>query len=233
LRAMYYPAATLELEVAERASLRALELDPELAEAHAARGMVLLASNRLTEAEPSFERASELDPQLFDARYFHARALFQDGRFAEAAEMFGRAMEVRDDYQAAFFAAQAVEASGCTAEAESAYATALATAERHMELNPDDPRAATMRAVSLARLGRHDEAVEWGERALEIDRDDASVLYNVACLFSVTGNVDRAFECLKEAVEMGFGNPEWLAHDPDLDRLRADPRFEQVMASTS
>lgn len=230
LRAMYYAASPLQLEVADRASLRALELDPELAEAHSARGMVLLASGRIPEAEASFERASELDPKLFDALYFHGRALFQDGRFDEAAELFRKATEVRDDYQAAFFAAQATEAAGHESEAVSAYGMALSTAERHMELNPDDPRAATMRAVSLARLGRLDEAVEWGERALAIDRYDGSVLYNVACLFSVTGHLERALECLQEAVELGFGNPDWLANDPDLDPIRSDPRFEQILA---
>jgi len=230
LLAMYYPAATRKLEIAERASLRALDLDPELAEAHTARGMVLLASGRFPEAEAAFERASELDPQLFDARYFHGRALFQAGRFSEAAEMFREASQLRDDYQAAFFAAQAIEAQGGSDSAAEAYDVALATAARHMELNPDDPRAATMRAVSLARLGRRDEAVRWGERALSIDPTDGGVLYNVACLFSVIEHRDRALECLEEAVAKGFGSPEWLARDPDLDPLRDDPRFERIMA---
>jgi adenylate cyclase len=230
---MYYPAEVMKLEVADRASLRALELDPELAEAHAARGMVLLASGRLTEAGVALEKASELDPQLFDARYFHGRALFQGGHFAEAAEMFRKATELRDDYQAAYFTAQALEADGDEESAMNAYRAALSTAERHMELNPDDPRAATMRAVSLARLGRRDEAVVWGERALEIDRTDGSVLYNVACLFSVIRHVDRALECLGEAIARGFGSPDWLARDPDLDPLRDDPRFERIMASPS
>jgi len=231
LLAMYYPAETTKLEVADRASLRALELDPELAEAHAARGMVLLAAGRLDEAGSAFERASELDPQLFDARYFHGRALFQGGHFAEAAEMFRKATELRDDYQAAYFTAQALEARGETGPAMDAYRAALSSAERRMELNPDDPRAATMRAVSLARLGRRDEAVLWGERALEIDRTDGSVLYNVACLFSVIHHVDRALECLGDAMARGFGSPEWLARDPDLDPLRDDPRFERIMTS--
>jgi len=229
LKGMYYPASPMQLEAAERASLRALELDPELAEAHSARGMVLLSAGRLAEAEEAFLRASELDPQLFDARYFLGRACYQGGRFAEAAELFRKASELREDYPAAFFAAQAMEALGRDGEARAAYGEALATAERHMDLNPDDPRAATMRAVSLARLGRRDEAVYWGERALAADPEDGSVLYNVACLFSVTGHLDRALECLEQAAAAGFGSPDWLARDPDLDPLRSEPRFERIM----
>jgi len=230
LRAMYYPAARTRLAAADTASLRALELDPELAEAHAARGMVLLASGRLDEADEAFRRASQLDPQLFDARYFHGRSCFTAGRFEEAAELFRRASELREDCGAAFFAAQALEALGRQDEARAGYVQALATAERHMALNPDDPRAATMRAVALARLGRRDEAVLWGERALEADPEDGGVHYNVACLFSVTGHVDRALDCLEEAASIGFGDPEWLARDPDLDPLRSHPRFQRIMA---
>lgn len=233
LRGMYYPASPVQLEAAARASLRALELDPELAEAHSARGMVFLAGGELDRAEEEFLKASELDPQLFDARYFHGRACFQAGKFEEAAELFRRATELRDDYQAAYFAAQASEALGREEEAKAAYASALATAERHMDLNPDDARAATMRAVSLARLGRRDEAIQWGERALATDPGDGSVRYNVACLFSVVGHVDRALECLEEAAAAGFGSPDWLARDPDLDPLRTDPRFAEIMAKGS
>lgn len=230
LRCMYYPDAGHELDEAERASLRALELDPELAEAHSARGMTLLAAGRIAEAEEAFLRASELDPQLFDAYYFHARARFQSGDFAQAAELFRRAYDMSRDYSAAYFAAQALEALGREEEARSAYALALERTERHTELNPDDSRAATMRAVSLGRLGRGDEAVEWAERALATDPEDGSVCYNVACLFSVTGQIDRALDCLARAARLGFGNREWLERDPDLDPLRADPRFERILA---
>jgi adenylate cyclase len=101
-----------------------------------------------------------------------------------------------------------------------------------MDLNPDDSRAATMRAVALSRLGRVDEGLDWADRALAMDPGDAGVRYNAACLFSVAGRTDRAIECLEEAVEVGFGNPDWLARDPDLDNLRDDPRFQALMSGT-
>jgi TolB-like protein/Flp pilus assembly protein TadD len=230
-KCMYYPGSKTELEEAERASLRALEIDPELAEAHSARGAVLLASGRLAEAEGAFKKASELDPRLFDARYLHARTYFQSGRFEDAARLFAEAIEIREDYSAAFFAAQAIEASEKPDEARSAYTRALAVAEKHMELNPDDPRAATMRAVSLARLERRSEALRWADHALAVDPDDCSVRYNLACLFSVMGELDRSLECLDEAVRGGFGNRDWLERDPDLDAVRADPRFLQTLGA--
>ena len=107
---------------------------------------------------------------------------------------------------------------------------ALEVAERHMDLNPDDPRAATMRAVSLCRLGRLEEGKEWAERALEIDPADAGVRYNVACLFALEKEPERAIDCLEEAIAAGFGNSAWIRQDPDLASLKGNPRFEELVS---
>jgi tetratricopeptide (TPR) repeat protein len=136
---------------------------------------------------------------------------------------------VREDHASGFFLAQAIEATGRHDEAREAYRDALAIAERHLDLNPDDSRAATMRAVSLCRLGRRKEGLEWAERALDLDPEDAGVRYNAACLYAVADEPERALDCLESAVEIGFGNPDWLARDPDLDKLRDLPAFQSLM----
>jgi adenylate cyclase len=225
---MFYPTRREELGDAERASEEALKLAPELPEAHAARGLTLFLMRRSEEAEHAFDEALRLDPDLFQARYFHGRACFQDGRMEEAASEFQEAARIREDYQATFFAAQSLEAMGRVDEARSQLEEALQVVEKHMELNPDDPRAATMRAVALCRLGRPQEGLDWAEKALEIDPDDAGVRYNVACLYSLEGKVDEAIRCLEEAFEQGFRNKEWFEKDPDLEPLRADPRFQRL-----
>ena len=227
---MFYPSKVEELESANRASLEALKLAPMLAEAHSARGLTLFLMRRSEEAEEAFQKAIELDPLLFQARYFHGRACFQEGRLEDAAAEFQEAARIREDYQAAFFAAQASEALGRTEEARARLAEALRVVERHMELNPDDPRAATIRAVSLCRLGRSEEGLRWAEKALEIDGEDPGVCYNVACLYSLERKVDEAIHCLEAALERGFGNHEWFENDPDLDRLRDHPRFQALLA---
>ena len=227
---MYYPARKEELDDADRASRKALKLAPTLAEAHSARGLTLFLLKRPEDAEREFQEAIALDPFLFQARYFHGRACFQDGRLEEAAAEFQMAAEIREDYQAAFLAAQSSEALGRREEARTRLTEALQVVEKHMELNPDDPRAATMRAVSLCRLGRPDEGLRWAEKALEIDPDDAGVLYNVACLYSLEGKVDDAIRCLEETFERGFQNKDWFENDPDLNPLRGNPRFQSLIA---
>lgn len=228
---MYYPASEADMQEAERASVQALKLAPGLAESHSAHGAVLFLTGRPDEAESEFRTALELGPRLFEARYLYARMCFQLGRLEEAGRLFEEALAVEENHEAAFFAAQSYEALHDDARAAGAYRRALAIAERHMELNPDDARAATIRAVSLCRLRRVDEGVEWAERALAIDPEDAGVRYNVACLFAVAGRSERAIACLEEAVRSGFGNRQWLERDPDIDALRDDPRFKRLLFS--
>jgi TolB-like protein/Flp pilus assembly protein TadD len=228
---MYYPTSEGTLEEADRASIRALELDPDLAEAHAARGFALVLQKRFDEAEGEFTTAIRLDPKQFEARYFFARGCFQQGKLEQAAQLFDEASRVREDYQSAFFAAQSHEALGNEQKAQAGYRRALEVAEKHMDLNPDDPRAATMRAVSLCRLGRKEEGLHWALRALQIDPEDAGVRYNVACLYALEDEPDKAIACLEEAVNVGFGNRGWIENDPDLDSLRGHPRFQALLAS--
>jgi tetratricopeptide (TPR) repeat protein len=229
LRNMYYPPEQDELEQAAAASARAVELVPTLAEAHAAQGLTLTMLKRPEEARRAFERALALDPGLPEAHYYFARACFQGGQLEEAARRFREAAAAGEHYQAAFFAAQASEATGKHAEALEAYRLALGVCERHMEMNPDDPRAATMRAVCLARIGRREDGLHWARQALAIDPLDPGVRYNVACLYAVEGAADEALDCLEEVVRAGFQNPEWMERDPDLASLRGLPRFQTLM----
>ncbi len=77
---------------AERASERALELAPDLAEAHVAHGCALSLSRRYDEAGHEFEQAVRLNPNLFDAYYYHARTAFAQGEIARSADLFKKAV---------------------------------------------------------------------------------------------------------------------------------------------
>src|SRR5437764_9389144 len=73
---------------------RALALDPNLAEAHAARGVGLAAAQRFEEARPEFERAIALNLNSFEAHFFYARSSFANGDVQGAATQFQRATEI-------------------------------------------------------------------------------------------------------------------------------------------
>jgi TolB-like protein/Flp pilus assembly protein TadD len=224
----YAESRDIHHNAADRASLRALELDPGLPQAHAARGLVLWVMDRFDEAAAEFEKALELDPDQGRASYYFARACFQRGEFERAVRLFEDACRGQENFEARYFAAQTYSALNKTEEALVAYRLALREIERHVELHPDDARAYTMGAVSLIRVGERRAGLEWATRALEIDPGDARIQYNVACLFALEGETTRAFECLEAAVKAGFAHREWVEKDPDLDSLRDDPRFQAL-----
>ena len=227
---MYHDASEANLRQADSASLRALELGPDVAEAHASRGLALTLQADESGAAREFETAIELDPRLFEAHYFYGRACLQRGA-NEAAELHLRnAAAVRpEDYQSPSLRAQALEALGRHDEAAAAHRVSVQIAERHLELHPDDARALYLGAADLAALGEREKSLEWVSRALAIDPDDTSVLYNVGCAFARLGELDRAVDCIAKAVENGFGHREWIEQDGDLDALRGLPRFQQLL----
>ena len=226
---MYFDARDYNLRQADAASAKALELEPELAEAHVARGLAVSLSKRFDEAEQEFETAMKLDPKLFEAAYWYGRALMSEGRMPEAARMFERASALRpEDYQAPSFLAQAYNSMGRDEEASVANRRSIRLMEERLELNPSDARAANLLAATYASLGDTEKAVDYAERSLAIDPDDAMLLYNIACTYALIGRTDEAIGFIERAVDKGFGHKEWIDHDPDLNPLRDNPRFQTI-----
>ncbi|MDP2584364.1 MAG: protein kinase [Candidatus Palauibacterales bacterium] len=227
---MYWDGSNANLEGADSASAKALELGPELAEAHASRGFALSLRREYDQSRAEFERALELNPKLYEAHYLYARACFQEGRLEDAVRHYQEAARVRpEDYQALLLMVNPLHGLGRHDEALEAMRKGVEVVEHHLELNPDDARALCLGANALIQLGERERALEWAERASRLETSDPGVLYNVACVYALGGMSDRALECLERAVENGFGHREWLENDTDLDSLRDDLRFKALL----
>ncbi len=225
-----FEASDSNLHNADSASRRALELGPDLAEAHVARGHALSLSGNHDEASSEFETALKLNAQLFDAAYMYGRALLAQGHLERAAEMFERAASLRpEDYTVPGFLAGIYLSLGRTAEAQQASQRAYEASAKRLQLNPDDPRALYMGGTALARLGDFKQAAEWADQALAINANDATVLYNVACIYSVSGKSEEAITLLERAVAAGFGHLAWIENDSDFDPLRTNERFVELL----
>jgi serine/threonine protein kinase/Tfp pilus assembly protein PilF len=226
----YFDAREFNLRQADVASTKALELEPDLAEAHTARGLVMSMFKKFDEAENEFEIAMKLDPKSFEAVYWYARSRLAQGKYEEAAKLFERAASLRpEDYQTAGFLGQALIALGRRDDAFASYRRQVKLIDVHLELNPDDPRACILGAVANAIIGDNERSVEFIKRALQVDPDDPMLLYNVCCTYAQLGMVNESLDALEHAVEKGWGDKSWLEHDSDLESIREEPRYKAIV----
>jgi adenylate cyclase len=226
----YADGSRKNAEKARQASEKAIALDPDSSEARASRGLAMFINEEYAEAEQEFEKAIELNPNLFEAYYYFGLANSSQGEFEKAADMYLKAMAVNPaDYQPPIFLAQAYASLGRRHDEMKARLASLDLIQRHLEMNPHDTRALYVGANQLCNVGEHEKGLELAERALGQDEKEPVVLYNVACFYAMQGDKDRSLELLTRAVEQGWGDRAWLETDSDLDSLRADHRFTDLL----
>ncbi|MDX1643682.1 MAG: protein kinase [Thermoanaerobaculia bacterium] len=229
---MYALGKAEDREKADEASRKALELDPDLAEAHASRGLALSLNKKYDEAEVEFEKAIELNSKLYEAYYFYARVCVAQGKFEKAAELYEKAIEVRpEDYQAPLLLPQVlVRLERDEEEISEAHRRAVAVTQRHLDLNPGDVRALVLGASSLMALEQRDKALAWLDQALSLAPEEPHLLYNVACVYASAGEEERALETLERSVRLGYAHKSWIENDSDLDSIRDHLRFRQIVS---
>jgi adenylate cyclase len=234
LAVMYADATPSYRDSARRASERALELQPESAEAHASAGLAHLVREEFEDAEREFYKAIELKPDLFEAFYYFGRTRFHQGDMESAADYFAKAAAVNpDDYQSRLLRVQILRGEGDTDRAKNEAREAIEVVERHLEFHPDDIRALHLGAGSLVLLGQVERAESWLQRALKVDPQDPIVLYNLACNYATMGKTNEALDFLERAAEVGAVSADWMKNDKDLANLHGLPRYEALLSRVS
>jgi len=227
---MYFDRSEENLHKALESSQKALDLGPDLAEAHAAYGFAVSLSKRYNEAEEEFEKAIQLNPRLFEAYYYYARTLFARGDAARAAEFYEKACLVDpDNHQAPNLLAFTYRMLGEEDKSQLWYGIALKNLSRRLELHPDDSRAVYLKSATLIELGQHEEGLQWADKAFETDPRDPYIVYGVACSYSRVGRIEEAVDYFEKSVLCGFAHKDWMEHDADLDPLRDHPRFKAIV----
>ena len=227
-RAMWFGSTPESRKKADECSLKALQLAPEQAEAHASRILALTLNGKYEEAEAEFAAATALDPQLYEAYYYGGRAYFAQGKYREATAAFTSAGLIRpDDVVAASLKSTSLKAYGSEDEMREAAKHSLEVSDRYLALNPDDALALSRTANDLIYLGRTEEGLARAERALAMNPNVCR--YNVACANMLVGNTERALELLETHARAGAVHLDWLVKDSDWDAAREHPKFKAIV----
>jgi adenylate cyclase len=215
------------------AAERALALDANLAEAHAIKAAILAEGGRYDEAEAEIRTALGLDPDSFEVNRAAGYFNFSRQRLADAIRHFERAMTLAEtDVNSACMLLTCYTATGNPDGTRRAAQLALGRTEAALALDANNGTVTGYSAYALAALGESDRARQRMSRALLIDPENLNMRYNFACALSVhLGETQAAIDMLEPVLSsVGSGFLQHAKVDPDLDPLRADPRFNAMLS---
>jgi len=227
---LYFGLGDDAIRAADEASAKALEMQPDLADAHCSRGLALFLRGQYEEAEEHLAKAIEMDPALYESHYIFGRVAFSRGQMRKAARHFRDACAiVPEAYDCWYLLGMCYRKMEQNEKARRADGQCIEAVFRRIRSNPDDTRALTMGASILVALGEPERGLQWLERAIAIDPEEPIIQYNCACGFINLGLYDRALDCLEIAVGQSSLSREWVANNPDLDPVRNHPKFKSLI----
>jgi TolB-like protein/DNA-binding winged helix-turn-helix (wHTH) protein/Flp pilus assembly protein TadD len=249
------PAETLPRALA--AARKAVEIDPQSAEAHASLALVLHHEWDWPQAEAEFKRALELDPNYANAHHWYGDYLSVRGRHEEALAEAKRALSLDPlnlmigtwvglRYYLAGKYQAAIEQGRNTLELDTGFAAAhlllgesyvqaglqekgLAELQTAARLSGDDPLYLAQVGVAYASQGRKADAAQIISR-LETTASKRYVSpYGLAQIYAALNDKEQTFKWLQAAYEDRAVWMTYLAVDPVFERYRSDRRFQDLL----
>ncbi|HKZ79410.1 MAG TPA: protein kinase [Pyrinomonadaceae bacterium] len=240
------------------AAIRALELDEQLAEAHAALAFTNLCYDWDWEAsEHRFRRSLELNPNYGNAHQWYSNLLAAQGRFAEAIAEIKRAQEINPlslmdrsiagwtyyhgrRYQLAeneLLAILEIDRNfsnshlmlGLVYERLGRYQESITELNCALELMAGSVVPLWALGYTLAVSGKPAEALDVIQRLKERRKQQYVSPYFIALVYVALGDRDAAFEWLEQAYQSRDEWLIWLGVEPKLDPIRSDPRFQELL----
>ena len=229
------------------AAVKALQMDPELAEAHTAMGITYAREFNWENATSSFERAIALNPNLSEIRTSYSfSTLVPQGQAAKALDILAAAMEM-DPLSLAV-----KREVGIAQFVGGRYEEAIVNLRQVVAADPDFTYAANLLARALTFAGRPEEAIAlWESRPQPSDwerwlmpayvklgrRADVDRLLNLprnahpyrqALNYAALGDKERTFEALSRAAVVAPQRTAAVLAYPEMALLRGDPRLDQL-----
>ena len=236
----------------------ALQLDPDLAQAHTPVAALLwLYDWQWEEAQTEFKRSLERDPTYPTANHWYAEYVMTMGRHTEVMARMKKGQEL-DPLSliinvavgwALYFARQydeAIEQLRQTVELDpnypvtywilglllrktGRYELAIAEGEKGVKLSGGSPLMRAALAHTFGTAGRTKEALQILDELTELGKQKYVAAYFFAGIYVGLGENDRAIEYLERSYEE---HSHWLIYlhiDPSMDALRDDPRFHDLL----
>ncbi len=225
-----YERNPMWLDKAIEAALKALVYDPTLSEAYASLALAYFNKKSIDEALTAGHRAIELDPNNHIAYWMIGRIYHSTDRDHEAVDYYKKVIALAPDFYSAYGDLQnAYERMGDMENYRDVLRKAIAMYPHYLSKHPEDARGHMFFAIALGQAERFDDAKREAAKALELNPTDPLMYYNAACFYSRIHEKTLAVEALKNAVSSGYENFDWAKRDSDLDNIREEPGYLELM----
>jgi len=217
------------------AAERALEINPRLAEPHCVKVRCFDEEGRREEADEEFEQSLKLGRDSWEVNREAARLMFRRDRMGDAIRYFEKASQLMDtDFHSCLMLQTCYLGTDDEPAALEAARRALERSELALAKDPTNGAALAAGASSLIMMGEIERGKDWTQRALLLDPENQSIRYNVACSLTFrNSDLEGALDLLDQYFKR-VDSPGQIRHaeiDPDMDRVREDPRFIGMIAT--
>jgi TolB-like protein/tetratricopeptide (TPR) repeat protein len=222
---LWSPAKSFQHADALEALEQVLAVQPNLEQAQNRIASICLHIGRLQEARIAHEHAQRSNPRTRSGNleFFY----LYSGDFARADEAGEAWLRERPGAKyALFFHPQPLLMNGDLDLAERRLATAL-------QQLPDEPLITSLQGMLHARRNQNSPALECVRKAIELPRSFGHThhtYYQIACVYAVLGEPDKAMAWLERSVDTGFACWPFFRLDPHLENLRGEPEFQRLVA---
>jgi serine/threonine protein kinase/tetratricopeptide (TPR) repeat protein len=211
----------------EEACCRAIELNPNNAQAHVWYSLQLTMEGRFDEGIFHAKRGIELDPQTPFNAHNLGWCLYFARRFDESIEQYRRVIAAHPLYPLAHYGLS------WTQRYLGEHQEALSEAKRSVELSNESPMIMFLQGQTQAAAGLRQEAEEVVAKLTALAGERHVSFYNVSLIHHFLGEREKAIECLERAYADHDAWLVWLGVEPAFDGLRDDSRFTALLQKTN
>ena len=218
------------LDLAIETSLKAISMDSSLSEAYASLAQAYLHKESMEKALESGQKAIELDPNNFIGYWILGRIRYSTKNDNEAIELYEKVIKLNPEFYTAYSDIRmCYERLGNKDKLNETIQRSLKFYPEYLTRHPDDARAHVFYAMDLAVAKQLDKAKLEADKAIKLNPTDLLMIYNVACFYSVMNEKKMAIEAIRKAIDAGYKAYDWMERDVDLDNIRNEPEFIELM----
>jgi adenylate cyclase len=232
LRELYrhYDNDPAYLAEAESLALRALELTPENYNAYDTLATIYRLQGKMEKSRLALTECIRVTPDTPIGHFTLGMLYSEQAQLELAARHYESCIALQPDYLAAYWNLVLILLEAGRREHALTYAKqSLQFYAKRLRLTPDDEHWQSVYCAILEIAGESERALLSANELSAKQHLDGGTLYNLTCLYTRLGDLDRGLKVFERSISAGFRSVELFLSDPDLDPLRTLPEFKAIL----